>query len=183
MKLVDRILEYLGIKYKYERLVEPQTVYDLNGAILETGDTKDESLKDRHKDNSNKTYTYEGQTISGIQIGGHGNKMYMGGSEGRMYENTRTNKNAEAREFEQRLRQGFDLGDIHRQQAETGRKYTIINDEHYNNRKENAKYNIDSSRILNGMIDLDKTNIKDSELVNIIAYRSSEQEQDQDITL
>lgn len=181
MKWIDKILEYLGIKERYVRLVEPQTVYDLNDAILETGDTKDKSSKDRHKDNSNKTYTYEGQTIDFIQIGGHGNKMYMGGSENREHKNTRTNKNAEAQEFEQRLRQGLDLGDIHRQQAETGRKYTIINDEHYNNRNENAKININGGKILNSQIDLDEVNINDAELRNASVYRSSEQDQGMDL--
>lgn len=156
MKLLDKILEYLGIKDKYVKLVEPENVYDLDGIIIETSDTKD-IVSD----------TYEGQSLSGMQVLG--------------YENTRSNKNSEAQAFEEMLRKGLDLGDIHRKQSETGRKYTIINDEHYSNRQENAKINISNSRILSGSINLDKINIYDSELRNVIAYRSSEQDQSMDL--
>lgn len=163
MKLLDKILEYLGIRDKYERLVEPQIVYDLDGAILETDDVKDRYLEDMHR-----THTYEGQTLRGMQIGGYGN--------------TRSNKNSEARAFEQRIRQGIDLSDIHRRQAETGRKYTIINDEHYNNRQEHANININgNAKIIDSDMDLDKISINDAELINVRAYRSSEQDQSMDL--
>lgn len=157
-ELINKILEFLGIKNKYEQYVEPVEIVDISDAVLVTN-------KSYSRDNIN----YSGEKITNMQFGRGSKEINKESQEYKTILN-------EAREkFQQELRRGFDLGEVQKAQQEIGRKYSVINDERFSNRAKNATINIGNSTIIGGTMDLDEVNITDSHLRNVRTYRSSEE--------
>lgn len=157
-ELINKILEFLGIKNKYEQYVEPVEIVDISDAVLVT-----------NKSYSTEHINYSGERITNMQFG-RGNREIN--KESQEY---KTIMNEAREKFQEELRRGFDLGEVQKAQQEIGRKYSLINDEHFSSMGKNANINIRNSTINGGTMDLDKVNITDSHLRNVRTYRGSEE--------
>lgn len=155
-ELINKILEFLGFKDNYKQLYEADEI--VYNTIL-TGNNNE------YYDN---VMEINGQDIDTVQIKQHINTGFKNKD---IHKYTK-----EREEFQNKMRFGLDIGKIQRQQEEIGRKYSVINEEHFTSMGRNANININNSKIMGGTIDLDRVNITDSELRNVNTYRGSEVE-------
>lgn len=155
-ELINKILEFLGFKDNHKQLYEADEI--VYNTILTGNDNE-------YYDN---VMEINGQDIDTVQIKQHIN------IDSKKQDTHKYTKERE--EFQNKMRFGLDIEKIQRQQEEIGRKYSVINEEHFTSMGKNAKININNSKIMGGTMDLDRVNITDSELRNVNTYRSSEVE-------
>lgn len=159
-ELINKILKFLGLKDNYKQLYEAYEADQIVYNTILTGNNNE------YYDNAKEI---NGQNIDTVRIKQKGNTNFKDQDSVHKY-------TKEREEFQNKMRFGLDIEKIQKEQEKIGRKYSLINEEHFTSMGKNANININNSKIIGGgIIDLDRVNITDSELRNIIAYRSSEE--------
>lgn len=159
-ELINKILKFLGLKDNYKQLYK---AYESDQIVYNT------ILTGNNNEYYDNTMEINNQDIDTVQINQQGNTNFK--NQANIHRYTK-----EREDFQNKIRFGLDIAKIQKEQEEIGKKYSVINEEHFTSMGINANININNSRIMGGTIDLDRVNITDSELKNVKTYRGSEVE-------